>query len=148
MIKNYIIIILPLLAALVAQVGKIFIHGNHLKFTLRNITAYSGMPSGHTALMTSLTTIIGLTEGINSPIFALTFVMMILVIRDALGIRRYLGEHGKILNMLVKDLDNDKVLEAHYPHLLERVGHTPAQVLVGAAVGLTISLIGYYSVML
>ncbi|MEI8361558.1 MAG: divergent PAP2 family protein [bacterium] len=144
MLRNYIVIILPLFASLVAQTSKMFIRTNHSKLSLKNIAAYSGMPSGHTALMTALTTIIGLTEGIESPIFALTFVMMILVIRDALGIRRYLGEHGKILNMLVKDLDNDKVLEKHYPHLLERVGHTPLQVLVGGTIGIVISLLGYY----
>jgi uncharacterized protein len=146
MLKNYIVIILPLFAAFVAQVGKMFIRSNHSSFSVKNIAAYSGMPSGHTALMTSLTTIIGLTQGFNSPIFALTFVMMILVIRDALGIRRYLGEHGKILNMLVKDLDNDEVLEQHYPQLLERVGHTPAQVLVGGVIGFLISILGYYLV--
>lgn len=143
MLKTYIVIILPLFAALVAQTSKMFIRGNHVGFSVKNITAYSGMPSGHTALMTALTTIIGLTQGINTPIFALTFVMMILVVRDALGIRRYLGEHGKILNMLVKDLGNDQVLEKHYPHLLERVGHTPAQVIVGGAIGIIISLTGF-----
>lgn len=144
MLKNYIVIILPLFSALVAQISKMFIRGNHVGFSIKNITAYSGMPSGHTALMTSLTAIVGLTQGISSPIFALTFVMMILVIRDALGIRRYLGEHGKILNMLVHDLDNDNVLEKHYPHLLERVGHTPAQVIAGGTIGLIISFCGYW----
>ena len=144
MLKNYIVIILPLFAALVAQISKMFIHTNHVGVSVKNLTAYSGMPSGHTALMTSLTTIVGLTQGVNSPIFALTLVMMILVVRDALGIRRYLGEHGKILNMLVKDLDNDHVLEKHYPHLLERVGHTPAQVLVGGVIGVTVAVGGYF----
>lgn len=144
MLKSYIIIILPLFAGAVAQLSKMLIHANHVKFSIKNIAAYSGMPSGHTAIMTALTTIIALTQGLGSPIFALTFVMMILVIRDALGIRRYLGEHGKILNMLVKDLDNDKVLEQRYPHLLERIGHTPAQVLAGGLIGILVSLLGYY----
>jgi acid phosphatase family membrane protein YuiD len=101
------------------------------------------MPSGHSALVISLTTIIALTQGLESPIFALSFVLAILVIRDAVGLRQYLGEHGKILNMLVKDLDNDKVLEKHYPHLLERIGHTPIQVLAGSALGFAVSIIGY-----
>lgn len=139
----YLIIILPLVSALVAQIIKMFLHANHIKFSPKNLVAYSGMPSGHSALTISLTTIIFLTEGLASPIFALSFIMAILVIRDAVGMRRYLGEHGKILNMLVKDLDNDKVLEKHYPHLLERIGHTPMQVLAGAMLGFVVSVIGY-----
>jgi acid phosphatase family membrane protein YuiD len=61
------------------------------------------------------------------------------------GIRRYLGEHGKILNILVKDLkeEPDKPLNENYPHLLERIGHTPAQAIIGALIGFAVSLIGY-----
>ena len=101
------------------------------------------MPSGHSAIIISLATIIGLEEGFSSSLFAVSVVMAIIVIRDALGIRRYLGEHGKTLNILVKDLGNDNVLEAKYPHLLEHIGHTPLQVFIGSLMGLIISVIGY-----
>jgi acid phosphatase family membrane protein YuiD len=140
----YLIIILPLVSALLAQIIKMFLHGNHIKFSPKNLVAYSGMPSGHSALMISLATIIFLTQGLASPIFALTLVMAILVIRDAVGLRQYLGEHGKILNRLVKDLDDDRVLEEHYPHLLERIGHTPMQVLAGSLLGFAVSIVGYF----
>ena len=55
-----------------------------------------------------------------------------------------LGNHGRTLNLLVKDLKEDKFLDEQYPHLLEKIGHTPAQVLVGSLIGFLISLTGYY----
>ena len=106
--------------------------------------AYSGMPSGHSAMVVSLAMIIALEEGLKSPLFAVSVILAIIIMRDALGVRRYLGEHGKILNILVKDLKDDQVLDERYPHLLERIGHTPAQVLVGALIGLLVSFIGYW----
>jgi len=137
------ILLLPLTAGLLAQSIKFLIRSNNKKLKLKNLLAYSGMPSGHSALVISLVTIIGLKEGVDSPLFAICMILAIIVIRDALGIRRYLGQHGKTLNILVKDLKNDNVLEEKYPRLLERIGHTPLQVLVGAIMGFTISIIGH-----
>jgi acid phosphatase family membrane protein YuiD len=139
-------LILPLLAALIAQTAKFFIRSNNEKLSFKIITSYSGMPSGHSALVTALATIIGLKFGILSPIFAVSFILMIIVIRDAVGIRRYLGEHGRILNELVKDLkeEPDQPLDQEYPKLLEKIGHTPVQALAGALIGFAISLIGFW----
>jgi hypothetical protein len=139
-------LILPLLAALIAQTAKFFIKSNHEKISFKIVTSYSGMPSGHAALVTSLVTIIGLEQGILSPLFAISLVLAIIVIRDAVGIRRYLGEHGRMLNELVKDLkeEPDKPLDRTYPRLLEKIGHTPAQATVGALIGFGVSLIGFW----
>ena len=101
------------------------------------------MPSGHSAIVVSLATIVGLAEGFDSPLFAICFVLAIITIRDAIGFRQYLGQHGKTLNILVKDLKEDELLDESYPHLLEKIGHTPLQVLVGSLIGLLVSLIGY-----
>lgn len=140
------ILILPIIAVLIAQAAKFFIKSNHQQFSYKNIFAYSGMPSAHSAMMVSLATIVGLEEGLASPLFAITFIIAIIIIRDALGLRRYLGEHGKILNILVKDLKDDELLDKSYPHLLERIGHTPNQVIVGSIIGFLVSLIGYFLV--
>lgn len=139
----YQIILLPLIAGTVAQILKFAINSNNLKLNLRNLSAYSGMPSGHSAIVISLATIIGLKEGIDSSFFAISAILALIVIRDALGIRRYLGQHGKTLNILVKDLGDDNVLEQQYPHLLEKIGHTPAQVLAGSLLGLSVSILGF-----
>lgn len=138
----YQIILLPLISAAFAQISKFFLSSNKLKWNIKNLVAYSGMPSGHSAIVISLATIVGLTEGWGSPIFAICLVFATIIIRDALGIRRYLGEHGKILNKLVKDLDDDELLDFQYPHLLEKIGHTPAQVLVGGLIGFLVSILG------
>lgn len=139
-------LILPLIAAVIAQTCKFFIKSNEEKLSLKIITSYSGMPSGHSALVVSLATIVGLKLGIYSPIFAVSLIFAVVVIRDAVGIRRYLGEHGRVLNILVKDLKEeiDKPLDESYPHLLEKIGHTPAQAIVGGLIGFVVSLIGFY----
>jgi uncharacterized protein len=140
----YPILILPLLAGLLAQSIKFLIRSNGQKLQLRNLTAYSGMPSGHSAIVVALSTIIGLEEGFHSSMFALSVVFATVVIRDALGIRQYLGQHGQTLNILVKDLQEDKMLDESYPKLLEKIGHTPAQVLAGSLLGFIISFVGYF----
>lgn len=140
----YQIILLPIAAGLISQIAKFFISSNRLQPSIRNLTAYSGMPSGHSAMVISLVTIIGLIEGINTPFFAIAFILAALVIRDAVGLRRYLGEHGRIINALVKELGSEDLLDKNYPHLLEKIGHTPAQVVVGSLIGFFVSLIGFY----
>jgi acid phosphatase family membrane protein YuiD len=138
----YNILLLPLIAGILAQILKFFIASNKQKFSAKNLLAYSGMPSGHTAMVISLAVIIGLEDGWHSPVFSLAVVFAIIVIRDALGIRQYLGQHGKALNILVKDLKED--LDEKYPHQLERIGHTPMQVLAGGILGFAISVFGYF----
>ncbi len=140
----YKILILPLLAGLCAQIIKFLIKSNQKKASVANLFAYSGMPSAHAAIVVSLALIIGLEEGWHSALFAISVILAIIVIRDAIGIRRYLGEHGRVLNILVNDLDEDYLLDRKYPHLLERIGHTPAQVIAGSLIGIFISLLGYY----
>ena len=140
----YHILLLPIISGAVAQIIKFFIKSNHTKIGMSNLLAYSGMPSGHSAMVISLATIIGLEEGFKSSLFALSIILAVIVIRDALGIRRYLGQHGRILNILVKDLEDDMVLDSKYPRLLERIGHTPLQVLAGSILGFAISVIGHF----
>ena len=137
------ILLLPLISGFLAQVIKFFIASNQQKFAFKNILAYSGMPSGHSAMVVSLSTVVGLELGLDSPLFGVSVILAIIVMRDALGIRRYLGQHGKILNILVRDLKEDEMLDETYPRLLERIGHTPAQVIVGAVIGLLVSTLGF-----
>ncbi len=137
------ILILPLISIIIAQSLKFAIRSNKQKISPKNFFAYSGMPSGHSAMVVSLAVILGLNYGWNSSVFAISIILAIVVIRDALGIRRYLGEHGKVLNILVKDLEEDEMLDKRYPHLLESIGHTPLQIIVGAIIGFLVSLAGF-----
>jgi len=139
------ILISPLAAGVIAQLLKFFIKSNGLKRDWRSITSYSGMPSSHAAMAVSLLTGVGLTQGLNSPLFAVCAIFSLFIIRDALGLRQYVGQHGELLNDLVKDLRQDNIsLKEKYPRLIEKIGHTPAQIIAGAALGFFISLAAYY----
>lgn len=135
----------PIIAFCLAQGTKIIIKAlNRKKLVWRDLVAYSDMPSGHTATVVSLSTIMLLSQGVKSPEFALAFVFMMIVITDAIGLRNYLGQHGKTLNVLVKDLKEDDYLDNSYPKQLERIGHTPMQVLIGAVLGFLVSFTGFF----
>jgi acid phosphatase family membrane protein YuiD len=138
----YLILFVPIISVIIAQTIKQFT--DHRKFKLRKFFSYSGMPSGHSAAVVSLSTIVALHEGISSPVFAVSVVLSLIVMTDAIGLRTYLGSHGKILNILVKDLNEDKFLDEKYPILLERIGHTPLQVLIGAIIGFLVAFSGFF----
>ncbi len=142
-LHNYYILLTPFFAAGCAQIIKISIKQKGQKLKVKDFFkfTYSGMPSGHSALMLSAATIIGLTQGFKSPLFAFAFIMTILILNDAVRLRGYIGQHGEVLNELVKDLKDDDYLDNRYPHLKEKVGHTPKQVLMGSLLGIFIAII-------
>jgi hypothetical protein len=144
-IKSHLILLTPFVAAAIAQIIKISIKQKGQKLNIKDffIFTYSGMPSGHSALMVSLATITALTEGLYSALFAVTFVITVVVINDALRLRKYLGQHGEVLNVLVKELKSDDLLDRKYPHLLEKIGHTKTQVLAGCVLGFIVAVAAY-----
>ena len=109
------------------------------KFNFKRILGAGGMPSSHSAVVTSIATMIGKTQGINSPIFALAVMFAFVVMYDAAGVRRAAGKQAKLLNKLVETpgLSNIQVQEK----LVEVLGHTPMQVIVGAAIGVIVGLV-------
>lgn len=139
----YVYIACPIIAFVLAQGTKVLLRSFKHRVTWRDFVAYSDMPSGHTAVVVALVTILALARGISAPEFAVAFVFMAITITDAIGLRNYLGQHGKTLNVLVKDLKEDEFLDNNYPKLLEQIGHTPLQVLIGGLVGALTSLIGF-----
>ena len=97
-----------------------------------------GMPSSHSALVTSLATSIGFAEGVATPLFTLSLFYGILIIRDALGVRRSSGVQAQALNTLSREL-HEKLGTGFRP-VKEVSGHTPAEVAVGAGLGFFIAL--------
>ena len=97
------------------------------------------MPSSHSAVVTSLATMIGKYQGIDTPIFALSVIFAFVVMYDAAGIRRAAGKQAKLLNKIVETpgLTGLEVSE----RLVEVLGHTPTQVLVGAIIGIIVGFI-------
>lgn len=97
------------------------------------------MPSSHSAVVTSLSTMIGKEYGIDSAIFAISLIFAFVVMYDAAGVRRAAGKQAKILNKIVETpgLTGVEVSE----RLVEVLGHTPIQVLVGALIGIVVGII-------
>lgn len=109
------------------------------KFNFKRILGAGGMPSSHSAVVTSLATMIGKSQGIDTPIFALAVVFASVVMYDAAGVRRAAGKQAKLLNKLIETpgLTNLQVQEK----LVEVLGHTPTQVIVGAIIGIVVGLL-------
>lgn len=109
------------------------------KFNFKRILGAGGMPSSHSAVVMSLSTLIGKSEGVASPIFALSLIFAFVVMYDAAGIRRAAGKQAKILNKIIETpgLTNQEVSEK----LVEVLGHTPTQVFVGALIGVVAGLL-------
>ncbi len=125
-----------------AQVIKTIIHLILTKkFVAERLIGSGGMPSCHSATVCALTTSVIINEGIHSPFFAIAAILSIIVMYDAMGVRRETGIQARVLNELTQviekmgsDLSNDEKLK-------EFVGHTPIQVFVGAILGIIIALV-------
>ena len=103
-----------------------------------------GMPSSHTASAVALAIAAIVTFGFGSFEFAFCFLFAMVVMIDAMGVRRETGEQAKLLNRLMKNLfDPKKVMgsEEWRGDFKELVGHTPLQVFAGAGVGVTVPLL-------
>jgi uncharacterized protein len=93
-----------------------------------------GLPSNHTAVVSSTAVLIGLREGINTALFAISVTLAIIVILDALNLRREVGAHAAALNELLRG-------DAKRQPLREHVGHRQVEVLMGFLVGLGCALL-------
>ena len=103
-----------------------------------------GMPSSHSAVVCSLTTSTGIVEGISSNLFVFSLFFALVVLRDALGVRRAAGLQAKALNTLGKQTAAKTGLE--FSSVKEIQGHTPLEVVVGAVLGILIA-IGFYIIL-
>lgn len=128
-------IAIPIVAWIAAQGGKYALQAfktdNRTKASL--LYESGGMPSSHSAVVVSLVTVIGVTEGFQSPLFGLSAVFAAIVIYDAINVRRAVGEQGMVLKALVKD---DQKMD-----FFTAKGHTLPQVIAGSALGFLVAVI-------
>lgn len=143
MLHNWLILIVPIASYFVTQGIKLAFDGVRGNLDIWHMwSAYGGMPSAHSAFVVSLATYVGLNEGFATAPFAIVAVFSILTIRDAMGFRRQLDEHSKILNQLRERLpENEK---NKLPELLEHIGHTPLEVFVGSLFGMCVALLAWF----
>lgn len=135
--KN-IILMSALTAWLLAQIIKIFTsYYKNKRVNLERLVGAGGMPSSHTALVVSLATAVGLKDGFESPLFAVSFVLAAIVMYDAAGVRRAAGKQAKVINKLLIEMKSEHTLKD--TRLKELLGHTPLEVLAGAVLGFLIA---------
>lgn len=133
------VLVVALLACLIAQLSKIIVElVRHGKVSLRVLTTTGGMPSTHSALVTSLAAGVGQTVGWASPEFAIATIFAIIVMYDAAGVRQAAGKQARILNQMIDELFREHPTFSE-DRLKELLGHTPFQVIVGSILGVTIS---------
>lgn len=123
-------------AAQLIKVITVIIKDKKLDFS--RFIGSGGMPSSHTAFVTSLASGVGIQCGFSSAEFAISAVLALVVMYDAAGVRRAAGQQAKILNKLVEEWGN---AEATDKRLKELLGHTPKEVFAGAVLGIFIALI-------
>jgi acid phosphatase family membrane protein YuiD len=146
-ISSAIIINQPLIAALVAsfiaQITK-FILGylKNRRWDWILLLRAGGMPSSHSALVAGVAHSLGLTQGFGSPYFALAFVLAVIVIYDATGIRRQAGKHAHIINKMITELASGHPLKQE--QLREVLGHTPLEALAGTILGILVAQIMWW----
>ncbi len=120
----------------IAQVVKTVIHAIiYKKWDMARLFGDGGMPSGHSATVTSLAMISGLIYGFGSFQFAVTAVLAIIVCHDATGVRQETGKQAVIINELVRAFEALTTEDLPETKLKEFVGHTPIQVIAGTLVG-------------
>ena len=102
------------------------------KFNFKRILGAGGMPSSHSAVVTSLATLIGKNIGVGTPMFAMALIFAFVVMYDAAGVRRAAGKQARLLN---------KIVETPGLSGLEVSEHTPLQVVVGAVIGVVAGLL-------
>lgn len=100
-----------------------------------------GMPSSHSALMSSTTLAIGLFHGFDSPVFALAIAISMVVIYDAAGVRRQAGIHAERINMIIQEFFQGRPVPEK--DLKEMLGHTPIEVMGGVVLGILCALFTY-----
>ncbi len=97
-----------------------------------------GMPSSHSALVCSVTTSIGVSSGVNTDIFVLACCFSLVVIRDAVGVRRASGLQARTINEIGQTLQDKEIIE--FKSIKEVHGHKPLEVAVGCLLGFFVGM--------
>jgi acid phosphatase family membrane protein YuiD len=136
-VNYYVYLLTPFLAWLIAGCLKFLINSMKAKKLAFGLIGYGGLPSNHSAIVSSMVTLIALKEGIDTPAFGVALTLAFIVMLDANSLRRAVGKHAVEINKLAKD-------DPEYQLLRERMGHTKIEILAGISVGLLVAFILFY----
>ncbi|MDT7521973.1 divergent PAP2 family protein [Rhodoferax sp. TBRC 17198] len=122
----------PFLAWLVAGVSKFIINSIKAKQLAFGLVGYGGLPSNHSAIVSSMAALIALKEGIGHPAFGVAITLAFIVMLDASSLRRQVGKHAEAINKIAH-------AEANHQTLRERMGHTRLEIAAGIVVGILVA---------
>lgn len=124
----------------IAQIIKTIIFAFQNGFLdLRMLVTTGGMPSSHSSSVVSMATTVGLIEGFQSVLFSLACTLAIIVMYDSAGVRRAAGKQAAILNRMISELMSEEH-KVKAGRLKELLGHSPKEVLMGALLGILVSI--------
>lgn len=132
LLRTYLFLI-PLFVLVLAEMLKYVVEEFRSGTGPRHLFQQGGMPSTHSAFVTSLLIVVGRKMGADSVEFAIAVVLACIVWYDAIGVRAVLGEQARVLNTLQR-----------FHRLKETLGHSLTEVLAGAAFGAVVTMIGIW----
>lgn len=139
-IFNNKIISASILSWFIAQLIKIIIDCIKNKtINPKLIVSSGGMPSSHSSFVTAMAVSVGIKDGFNSSLFAIAFVISMVVMYDASGVRRAAGKQAEVLNIFIANFEKHGIkIDSKLKELL---GHSPIEVFAGAILGIVIAII-------
>lgn len=138
--SGHAIYIIPIAVGVITQLVKFIVYTMKHGWNIRYAMTHGHMPSAHTAFIISLVTSIAIFDDdhMHSGAFAVAIILAVIVIDDAVRLRMYMGDQGRYLNMLIRQLNIDV---DQFPRLKERVGHRVSEVIIGGIFGLILTLL-------
>lgn len=122
----------PFLAWLVAGVSKFIINSIKAKQLAFGLIGYGGLPSNHSAIVSSMAALVALKQGLGHPAFGVAITLAFIVVLDASSLRRQVGKQAAVINKLAAGAVDNQALR-------ERMGHTPLEIGAGIAVGVAVA---------
>ncbi|MFZ6744539.1 divergent PAP2 family protein [Undibacterium sp. JH2W] len=129
----------PFLAWLVAGIMKFTINSIKARQLAFGLIGYGGLPSNHSAIVSSMASLIALKEGIAHPAFGVAVTLVFIVVLDANSLRRQVGKHAEAINKLA-------ATSTDHQKLRERMGHTRIEILAGILVGIAVAFAVQWSI--
>jgi acid phosphatase family membrane protein YuiD len=140
-VENYSYLITVAIAWVLTQIIKSIVRTiERGKFEVNYLAESGGMPSVHAAFVVSFTTLAWLNEGWSSTLFALSGVLAVVVMYDAINVRYAVGKQAEALNALIKEK------KSKVPPVEVIRGHHLVEVLVGAAIGATVAIVVFLTI--
>jgi acid phosphatase family membrane protein YuiD len=127
----------PFLAWIIAGMLKFLINSLRKRRFAFDLIGYGGLPSNHSAIVSSIATLIALKEGINSPAFGVAITLAFIVVLDASSLRRQVGRHAEAINKI------NSLVGGAPLSLRERMGHTRIEILAGVITGSAVAYLVY-----